>query len=103
MTYTKHFMGGEFTHYSVGDDCFVETPGNRDYEQMLVDVADDPSCLTKQDNSPVFSIADQLMIADEDMPRTMEDVVDAIVANGGAVAQETLNKVQTKKALRAQL
>ena len=63
--YTKHICTGFVTEYrvTVGSRSvgFHEAPGNTDYEQMLLDIADDPTCITEQDDTPIPTV-DELRI-----------------------------------------
>jgi len=62
--YIKHITDGKITKYSkaAGLSDWSETPGNTDYEQMLLDVAADPTCITEQDDTPIPTV-DELRIA----------------------------------------
>ena len=63
-------------------------------------IADEWNANTAAD---VPTIADQLAATDAAMPRPLEDGLDAVVALGGTLPQPTLDKMATKKALRAKL
>jgi len=49
------------------------------------------------------TIAQQLAAMDAIISRLDEDFLDGLIGNGGVVAQPTLDKLNAKKALRAQL
>jgi len=61
MPYIKHSFSGEFSRYSDGDKSFGVSPGNTDYEQMLLDIAADPTCITEQDDTPIPTV-DELRV-----------------------------------------
>jgi len=62
MPYIEHIKDDSFDHYSDGDKSFGISPGNTDYEQMLLDIAADPTCITEQDDTPIPTV-DDLRIA----------------------------------------
>jgi len=64
MKYIKHFQNGKFMSYTMDekDGHFGDSPGNADYDQMIIDVAADPTCSKVQDDTPVPTV-DELRIA----------------------------------------
>ena len=71
MAYVKRIISGVVQGFSqeAADGSltlFSEAPGNKEYDKMLLDVAEDPSCITEQDDTPVPTYADlrQATVAD---------------------------------------
>ena len=58
MPYIKHTNNGVVISYVDGDKSFGISPGNTDYDQMLLDIAEDPTCITEQDDTPVPTVAE---------------------------------------------
>jgi hypothetical protein len=65
MKYTEHSFNGEFRTYKneKGGQFDPAPPGdNVEYDQMVLDIAADPSCLIQVDDTPVPTV-DELRIA----------------------------------------
>lgn len=91
---------GEFYNELIG--TIPPDLGNSDYQRMLAEIADGTGeIIPHVPYAP--TIADQLAATDASLPRIIEDVLDAVIALGGVVAQPTVDKLAAKKALRGQL
>ena len=100
MPYTKHSVDGVFTHYSDGMRTIYED-GNRFHVKLIADIADDPTCITEQDDTPVETFSDRMTASDAILSRTEEDLADAITALGGSLPAALATKVADKKLLRS--
>lgn len=54
--YRKHFVDGEFTHFSTNGQSFTEAPGNSDYDRMMQEVTDGTSTIVEQDDTPIPTV-----------------------------------------------
>ena len=64
MAYIK-ITDGEYIRYRdtvTGKTVPADAPGNREYDQMLLDIEADPTCITEQDDTPIPTV-DELRIA----------------------------------------
>jgi hypothetical protein len=58
--YIKHMAeDGRVSYENADGGHFGESPGNDDYDQMILDVKDDPSCMRVSNNIPKPSDVDQ--------------------------------------------